>query len=121
MAVASKSSRASQKARGAFFTPPAIAEFLSRWAVRGPGSKVLDPTCGEAVFLLAAAGRLKRLGAEGGAVAEQLTGVDLHGDSLDASAALLHRAGAGANLVRSDFFDLPTPAQIGDKVGWQDA
>jgi adenine-specific DNA-methyltransferase len=121
MAAASKSSRASQKARGAFFTPPAIAEFLSRWAVRGPGSKVLDPTCGEAVFLLAAASRLKSLGAEGGALAEQLTGVDLHSDSLNASAALLQRAEAGANLVRSDFFDLPTPAQIGDKIGWQDA
>lgn len=41
-----------RKARGAFFTPPAIADFLARWAIRGPDDRVMDPTCGEAVFLL---------------------------------------------------------------------
>ena len=110
-----------RKARGAFFTPPAIADFLGRWAIRTPDARVLDPTCGEAVFLLAAAEQLQALGAESSAVAAQLSGVDLHQPSLDASAALLHELGAGANFVCSDFFELPTPAQIGDRVGWQDA
>jgi adenine-specific DNA-methyltransferase len=110
-----------RKARGAFFTPPAIADFLSRWAIRSPDDRALDPTCGEAVFLMAAAERLKALGATSGAITSQLTGIDLHQPSLDASAALLRRADAGANLVCSDVFDLPTPAQIGDEVGWQDA
>jgi adenine-specific DNA-methyltransferase len=110
-----------RKARGAFFTPPPIAEFLSRWAIRTPDENILDPTCGEAVFLVAAAERLKALGAAPDAIAARLTGVDLHQPSLDASAALLDEAGAGANLVCSDFFDLSTPAQIGDQVGWQDA
>jgi len=112
---------AHQKARGAFFTPPAIAEFLSRWAVRTPDARVLDPTCGEAVFLLAAAERLQALGAPANAIAEQLTGVDLHRPSLDASGQLLRSVGVDANLVRSDFFDLSTPAQIGDRIDWQDA
>ena len=55
-----------RKARGAFFTPPAIADVLVRWAIRSPDARVtvghqvtdaraLDPTCGEAVFLLASA------------------------------------------------------------------
>ena len=110
-----------RKARGAFFTPPPIAEFLSSWAVRSADARVLDPTCGEAVFLLAATERLQTLGATPAAIASQLTGVDLHQPSLDASGLLLEAAGAGAHLVRSDFFELPTPAHLGDKVGWQDA
>jgi len=65
-----------RKARGAFFTPPAIAEFLTRWAIRTPDARVLDPTCGEAVFLEAAAGHLRQLGAVPKAIAAQLTGVD---------------------------------------------
>ena len=110
-----------RKARGAFFTPPAIADFLTRWAIRTPDASVLDPTCGEAVFLLAAAERLRALKATPDAIRRQLNGVDLHQPSLDGSARLLREVGFGANLVRSDFFELPTPAQIGDRVGWQDA
>jgi adenine-specific DNA-methyltransferase len=121
MLAASQSTNAPRKLRGAFFTPPSIAEFLSRWAVRTPDARVLDPTCGEAVFLLAAAERLEALGAAPSQMAGQLTGVDLHRPSLDASQALLGEAGASADLVCSDFFDLSTPAQIGDRIGWQDA
>jgi adenine-specific DNA-methyltransferase len=110
-----------RKARGAFFTPAPIAEFLGRWAIRSTDARVLDPTCGEAVFLLAAAEQLAALGAKPAAIAAQLTGVDLYQPSLEASGSLLEAAGAGANLVRSDFFELPTPAHLGDRVGWQDA
>jgi adenine-specific DNA-methyltransferase len=113
--------QALRKARGAFFTPPPIADFLSQWAIRTPDARVLDPTCGEAVFLLAAAERLKALGASPAALEAQLTGVDLHQPSLDASGSLLHAAGGGAHLVCSDFFELATPAHLGDQIGWQDA
>lgn len=121
MSSSSQSPDAVRKARGAFFTPPAIAEFLSRWAIRTPDAHVLDPTCGEAVFLLAATERLVALGASSSTFAHQLTGVDLHQPSLDASRRMLREAGSSAKLVRSDFFDLASPAQIGDQIGWQDA
>jgi hypothetical protein len=56
-------SDALRKARGAFFTPEPIADHLAAWAVNGnSGARVLDPTCGEAVFLLAAARRLRASG-----------------------------------------------------------
>jgi len=111
-----------RKARGAFFTPPAIADFLARWAIKDENAKVLDPTCGESVFLLAAAERLRRQGASNEAIRSQLSGIDLHRASLDESARLLGEIGTGANLIESDFFQVPTPAQIGgDIVGWQDA
>jgi adenine-specific DNA-methyltransferase len=110
-----------RKARGAFFTPPAIADFLARWAIKDPGAKILDPTCGEAVFLQAAGARLRKLGATDDAIRRQLHGVDLHSGSLDAAAELLAEDRFGANLVQSNFFDVETPAQIGDRIGWQDA
>lgn len=110
-----------RKDRGAFFTPPEIADFLASWAVRDATSAVLDPTCGESVFLLSAARRLKAAGASLGEISKLVSGVDLHDPSLKASREALQAEGFDAKLVRSDFFDLPTPAQIADEVGWQDA
>lgn len=38
-----------RKERGAFFTPPEIADYLADWAVGGDrNARILDPTCGEA-------------------------------------------------------------------------
>ncbi|MEA2612086.1 MAG: adenine-specific DNA-methyltransferase, partial [Chloroflexota bacterium] len=114
----------SRKSRGAFFTPPEIATFLTRWAVADdPAAKVLDPTCGEAVFLLAAGRQLRSLGATAGQIREQLTGVDLHRPTLKEAGDLLADEELGARLVRGDFFDLMTPDQIeiGEQLGWQDA
>lgn len=79
-----------RKARGAFFTPPAIADFLAWWAVsNGPKAKVLDPTCGEAVFLLAAARQLRKSGALPTDLHQQVFGVDVHEGSLDEAMRLL--------------------------------
>src|SRR5262245_24608946 len=72
-----------RKARGAFFTPPAIAQFLADWAIaKNPGAHVLDPTCGDGVFLLAAGERLRALGADRRSIGRQLLGVDIHAPSL---------------------------------------
>lgn len=110
------------KARGAFFTPPAIADFLAEWAIRDAEAKVLDPTCGEAVFLLSAAERLKALGADPSRISEQLIGVDLHAPSLEESRRLLKQGGFDARLITSDFFEVPAPDQLGgDDIGWLDA
>jgi adenine-specific DNA-methyltransferase len=110
-----------RKARGAFFTPEPIAEFLTRWAIRSPDASIMDPTCGEGVFLVAAAKRLRELGASPKTLSSQLTGVDLDRPSLDDAARLLSYKGATGRFVQSDFFDLPTPVQLGDGIGWQDA
>ncbi|MBI4216248.1 MAG: N-6 DNA methylase [Chloroflexi bacterium] len=51
-----------QKTLGAVYTPPRVASALARWAVRGVSNRVLDPACGEGVFLAAARTRLADLG-----------------------------------------------------------
>ena len=86
-----------------------------------PGAVVLDPTSGEGVFLLAAAERLKSLGASKAGLTRQLHGVDLHAPSLDETAALLARAGAGARLIQGDFFGQATPDQLHGTLPWVDA
>ncbi len=111
-----------RKRRGAFFTPAPIADFLAAWATGGrPDARVLDPTCGEAVFLLAAARRLAANGADPATTGEVLHGVDLHQASLEHSRALLKAEGFDANLIAGDFFAQPTPAQLGGTLGWMDA
>jgi len=103
-----------RKARGAFFTPPAIADFLAWWAVSGdPDATVLDPTCGEAVFLLAAARQLRKSGAAQAQLYQQVFGVDVHEQSLDESMRLLEAEGLDAHLIADDFFNVAAPTQLG--------
>lgn len=103
-----------RKARGAFFTPPVIADYLAAWAVDDdPEAIVLDPTCGEAVFLRAAGLRLKQVGAPAAALNRQVWGVDLHAESVAQSKRLLASEGLDAKLLVEDFFELPTPDRLG--------
>lgn len=47
-----------EKVRGAVYTPSRVAAALVRWAVRSCEDRVLDPSCGDGVFLEAAEKRL---------------------------------------------------------------
>jgi adenine-specific DNA-methyltransferase len=91
-----------RKARGAFFTPEPISQRMVEWAVTSASDRVLEPSCGEASFLLAAGARLRNLGAGPGA--NQLVGVELHEASADNALALLADAGYRAEITVSDFF-----------------
>jgi adenine-specific DNA-methyltransferase len=113
---------AARKDRGAYFTPPAIAEYLAAWAVDGdPGARILDPTCGESVFLKAAASELRAVGARKNQFPDQVFGVDLESDSVARSAKALSADGLSATLLIDDFFDIPTPTQIGCPLPEMDA
>ena len=90
-----------RKARGAFFTPPELCGYMAEWAIRTPADHVLEPSCGEAAFLLAAAERLAQLGqAEAGG----LRAVELHEPSARAARALLQARGFDARVDVGDFF-----------------
>jgi hypothetical protein len=98
-------SAALRKARGAFYTPAALCEYVVAWAVRSGTDRVLEPSCGEAAFLLAAAQRLGGLGAR----SPHLHGHELHAVSADAAHSALAAAGHRAEIAVGDF--LGTPAQ----------
>lgn len=122
MRISPSDAPAAKKARGAFFTPPAIADYLASWAVEDdPLAKVLDPTCGEAIFLRAAGLQLKKAGAAPDKLANQVFGVDLEPDSVVRSEKALLADGLKANLLIDDFFEVPTPEQIGCPLPPMDA
>jgi adenine-specific DNA-methyltransferase len=99
-----------RKRRGAFFTPYAIAEHLAEWALRAAGNEglILDPTCGEDVFLLAAAEQLARK--ERPDDTARLFGVDIHDSSFAETRNLLSdvEGGPESDLQAGDFFEEPT-------------
>jgi adenine-specific DNA methylase len=45
----------SQKLRGGYYTPFPLARFISKWAITHKKSKILEPSCGDGVFIEAAA------------------------------------------------------------------
>lgn len=93
-----------RKARGAFFTPPEVAAYIARWAVKSPEDRVLEPACGEAEFLLAAGARLYELGVLP-FDASRLHGIELHQESAAAARRLIREAGFAADVRVGDFFE----------------
>lgn len=95
-----------RKARGAFFTPEPIARYITDWAVRSTSDQVLEPSCGEASFLLAAVDRLAALRGPDQLDLQlaALDGVELHKASAAAARKLLRQAGVDARIKVGDFF-----------------
>lgn len=83
------------KLRGGYYTPPEIASFLARWAVRDPAMSVLEPSCGDGALVAAVATRLDTHGS--------LTAVELFEDE----AQQARRRGCGRSTV-----------VVGDAFSW---
>jgi adenine-specific DNA-methyltransferase len=93
------------KGRGAFFTPLQVSRFIADWAIRSGSDRVLEPSCGDAAFLLPSADRLAALGASRADIASQLSGIDIHSPSVKEAEARLAAEGYEASLGEGDFFD----------------
>lgn len=96
---------AARKARGAFFTPHDLCDYVVRWAVRTAEDQVLEPSCGEAAFLLSAGVRLRDLGCTSPLCAGQLHGAELHRESALVARGLLSASGFAADIEVGSFFD----------------
>lgn len=100
-----------EKAAGRFFTPLDLARILANWAIRSPFDEVLEPSCGEGVFLLASIERLRQLHATPGQVRGALWGVE---KNRSGSLADLQSTNGNANewfsnLIQTDFFEMAAP------------
>ncbi|WP_342372499.1 N-6 DNA methylase [Propioniciclava soli] len=102
-----------RKARGAFFTPPAIASYIVDWAIEAPTDKVLEPSTGDAEFLVRAVDRLISLGAE----APQVHGSELHAWSAEEGRRRVDAAGGVAHITVGDFFERPVEPVFDAVVG----
>jgi len=103
-----------RKERGAFFTPDAITHFVSEWAIRSSDDKVLEPSAGDAAFLVAAVQRLKQLSHTVDA-RPSVNGVEIHEHSALMASQRVASVGGDAEIVHSDFFAVE-PAPVYDTV-----
>ncbi|MDE2893060.1 MAG: N-6 DNA methylase [Chloroflexota bacterium] len=91
-----------RKARGAYYTPPEIAAFLGRWAINRRPAVVLDPTCGDGIFLQAAGQELRDVGA----AEPDIVGIDIDNQALQQTAERLRQDDLSATLLHSSVFDI---------------
>lgn len=90
-----------EKVLGAVSTPPRLAASMVRWAVRTQHDRVLDPSCGDGVFLAAARTHLADLGNKH----PVCVGVDINPE-----AALI------AGGINGDFFEWVRTAPLFDAI-----
>jgi adenine-specific DNA methylase len=96
------------KLRGGYYTSASVASWLCAWAIRTRKDRVLEPSCGDGVFLEAAIQRFFQLGAHGSAIADNLTGIEIIAVEADRARARLQDVlGLRAKdvLETTDFFD----------------
>ncbi|MEM5403753.1 HsdM family class I SAM-dependent methyltransferase [Paraburkholderia unamae] len=103
-----------RKERGAFFTPDAITRFISDWAIRTPSDRVLEPSAGDAAFLVSAVARLRELNTSR-QVRPNVEGVEIHDHSARIASERVREAGGKAKIRHSDFF-LVEPDPVFDAV-----
>jgi adenine-specific DNA methylase len=109
-----------RKGLGAFYSPVGLVEPIIRWAVANSGDVILDPSCGDGVFLQAVARRLLTLGAPRHEAGKQLVGIDLNPGAIEVTSQGLQRV-LGSRMFRlhgQDFFDVTArDLQSGDPPG----
>ncbi|MCA7900552.1 N-6 DNA methylase [Burkholderia cepacia] len=103
-----------RKERGAFFTPDEITRFVTEWAIREPADRVLEPSAGDAAFLVAAVARLRELSVDVDAL-PTVDGVEIHAHSARVAQQRVREAGGKAHIRHSDFFTV-TPDPVYDTV-----
>jgi type I restriction-modification system DNA methylase subunit len=100
-----------KKATGSFFTPIELARLLARWAICSALDRVLEPSCGEGVFLRAAIERLRELEATPDQVQESLWAVEAQVRPLfpwpDTSELDVDKW--FGQFILGDFFEIPAP------------
>ncbi len=85
----------SRKNLGAYYTDQKVANFLASWAIRNPKDRVLDPSYGDGVFLLAASQHLRNKGIKKNPA---IYGIDIQSQLRQSISA------PTTNLIQSDFF-----------------
>jgi adenine-specific DNA-methyltransferase len=102
-----KMSATYQKLRGGYYTPEPIANFLSEWAITSKLCSILEPCCGDGVFLESSAKTLINLGATKQEAGKLLNGIEI--DAAEALSAYDRVRGLGfyaskAQIQSGDFF-----------------
>jgi len=125
--------QASEKhALGQYYTPAVVCDLICRLTITRHSAKVLDPSCGDGEFLVAAKKRLEQLDASPNVKHQSLHGHQLFGIEIDAGAIhqalkrLEKQSKAGgkihAEIIQGDFFEIepgksPIPSMFDAVIG----
>jgi adenine-specific DNA-methyltransferase len=98
--------------QGTYTTPEILAKFLVDWAVRNPSDTVVEPCCGDGVFLEAIASRIMQLEGNKSDV-NRIIGVEIDPHAAkQAYDRLLNHFQAGPKIIPKGFFStLPSLPQ----------
>ena len=99
-----------QKIRGGYYTPKPIADFLARWAIQTPTTKVLEPSCGDGILLESAIETLIGLDAEKIDIKNLVQGIELDPQEAQKASERIH-ALDDLQLVHIDIGDFFTYCQ----------
>ena len=103
-----------QKIRGGYYTPPDLAGYLCRWAVRSRSDRVLEPSCGDGSFVSAASALL---GVDGAVTAVEIVPEEIEKAraSLSGSEVPIEwRCGSFFDVVPDLFDKAPYDAVVGN-------
>ena len=96
-----------RKLRGGYYTPAPLADHLCRWAIRDPSDRVIEPACGDGIFVRTATSRLGK----GGSV----TAVEVVPSELERAKRSLGGCGMHVRWHCGSFFDLAVPLLKGER------
>jgi len=99
-----------QKIRGGYYTPKPIADFLARWAIQTPTTKVLEPSCGDGILLESAIETLISLDAEKIDIKNLVQGIELDPQEAQKASERIH-AHDDLQLAHIDIGDFFTYCQ----------
>jgi len=94
-----------QKLRGGYYTPPEIARFLCNWAITNETREVLEPSCGDGIFVAEAIRRFQELGTGAQDFNYRLKGIELiEAEALKAEQRARELGCNAAAIIQADFF-----------------
>lgn len=86
------------KLRGGYYTPKVIAEYITEWAIQSATDEVLEPSCGDGVFIETVCNKLRNFGCPDVQMSNQVFGIEL--DPAEVSKASVYPA----TIINEDFF-----------------
>ena len=96
----------SKKLRGGYYTPQPIADFICRWAISSPTQRVLEPSCGDGIFIESAIRRFIELGVNQAMLYGLIKGIELIDVEAEKSKQRAAKYGLNSStIINSDFFN----------------
>jgi len=94
------------KLRGGYYTPHDVATWLTQWGVQNVSDTVLEPSCGDGIFLDTTIRKFKELGISIRHISRQVTGIEIVPEEAEKAVTRIKAYGSCLNkcVMNDDFF-----------------